>query len=391
MSAKKKLIPIVAVLGIGGLLAWKFAGDHQDPNVIHLSGNIELTEVNLSFKVPGRLVDLAKDEGDSVRRDELIARLDENEINHSLARDQASLRSSETMLVTLRTGIDYQRTALGGDIALRQAELRAAEARLAEMLAGSRPQEVQQAQAAMNEARTQSDLAKSDWDRAERLFKNDDISAQQYDQFRTRLKATEMALQRAQESYALVKEGPRQEQIEAQRANVERARAALRLAEAGSIDLKRREQELETRRADIARSQAQVGVLESQRNDRTLASPVNGVVLTKSAERGEVLAAGAAILTLGDIDKPWVRGYIGERDLGRVKLGMPATVASDSYPGKEYKGRLTFISSEAEFTPKQIQTRDERVKLVYRIKIEVENPNHELKSNMPVDAVIRVQ
>lgn len=391
MSAKKKPILIVAVLGVGGFLAWKFLGNGADPNVIHLSGNIELTEVNLAFKVPGRLVELAKDEGDPVRRDELIARLDENEINHSLEREQASLRSTETMLVTLRTGIDYQRSALGGDIALRQAELRAAEARLAEMLAGSRPQEVQQSQAAMNEARTQFDLARADWDRAERLFKNDDISAQQHDQFRTRLRTTEMALRRAQEAHALVKEGPRQEQIDAQRANVERARAALRLAEAGSIDLKRREQEIETRRADVARSQAQVGVLEAQRNDRTLASPVNGVVLTKSAEQGEVLAAGAAILTLGDIDKPWVRGYIGERDLGRVKLGMPASVTSDSYPGKEYKGRITFISSEAEFTPKQIQTHDERVKLVYRIKIEVENPNYELKSNMPVDAVIRVQ
>lgn len=391
MSAIKKVVPIVAVLSIGGFLAWKYLGGGHDPNVIRLSGNIELTEVNVAFKTPGRLVELAVDEGDSVKRDALIARLDVDEVTRALEREQAGLVASEATLTTMKTGIEYQRDALTSDINLRRAELAAAEARLKEMLAGSRPQEIEQAQSSLAEARTQYELAKADWERAERLIKNDDISAQQHDQFRTKFRASEAALRRAQETFDLVKEGPRKEQIEAQRANVERARAALKFSEAGRIDLKRREQELDARRADIARSKAQVGVIEVQKGDRTLKSPVNGVVLTKSAEAGEVLAAGAAILTLGDTEKPWVRCYIGESDLGRVKLGMPAIVKTDSYPDKTYQGRVTFISSEAEFTPKQIQTEDERVKLVYRIKIEVANPNGELKSNMPVDAEIRVQ
>ena len=388
---KKKIIPIIIVAAVGGALAWKFLGARNDTGVIRLSGNIELTKVNLSFKVPGRLVHLAKDEGDAVTRDELIARLDETEIGRGIEREQAGLRSARTQLTQLVTAIDYQRAAVAGEITLRQAELRSAEARLKEMLAGSRPQEIAQAQSAQAEAHTQFELARADWERAQKLFANDDISAQQHDQFRTRFRSSEAALSRAGETLSLVKEGPRAEQIEAQRAAVERARAALRLAEAGAIEIRRREQELDTRKAEIARAEAQIGILESQKSDRTVHSPVNGVALTKSAEQGEVLAAGAPILTLGDIDRPWVRGYIGETDLGRVKLGMPATVTTDSYPGKQYKGRITFISSEAEFTPKQIQTQEERVKLVYRIKIEVENPNRELKSNMPVDAVIRVQ
>jgi HlyD family secretion protein len=115
---------------------------------------------------------------------------------------------------------------------------------------------------------------------------------------------------------------------------------------------------------------------------------VDGVVLVKSADVGEVLAAGATVVTIGDIDHPWLRAYINETDLGKVKLGSKAHITTDSYPGKIYGGHVSFISSEAEFTPKQIQTQEERVKLVYRIKIEVDNRLHELKSNMPADAEI---
>ncbi len=117
-------------------------------------------------------------------------------------------------------------------------------------------------------------------------------------------------------------------------------------------------------------------------------TPIDGVVLVKSAEPGEVLAAGTTVVTIGDLDHPWLRAYINETDLGRVKLGQKVKLTTDSFPGKIYDGVLSFIASDAEFTPKQIQTKEERVKLVYRIKIDVDNRSHELKNNMPVDAEI---
>jgi HlyD family secretion protein len=120
-------------------------------------------------------------------------------------------------------------------------------------------------------------------------------------------------------------------------------------------------------------------------------SPIDGVVLVKAADPGEVLAPGTTVVTVGDIDHPWLRAYINEKDLGRVKLGSKARITTDAFPGKVYDGRVSFISSDAEFTPKQIQTSEERVKLVYRIKIDVDNPHHELKSNMPADAEILVK
>jgi len=160
------------------------------------------------------------------------------------------------------------------------------------------------------------------------------------------------------------------------------------MAEASELELKRREQEIATRRAEIARSKAGIALIDSQLADTVVASPVDGVVLLKAAEPGEVLAPGTTVVTIGDIDHPWLRGYINETDKGKVKLGCKVRVTTDSYPGKVYNGRVTFINSQAEFTPKQIQTQQERVKLVYRVKIEVENPGRELKSNMPADAEI---
>jgi HlyD family secretion protein len=262
------------------------------------------------------------------------------------------------------------------------------EARLLELKNGSRPQEIQEARAAVEAAQSEFDRAKKDWDRSQPLYKNDDISTQQYDQFRNRFESADSALKQARQREALVLAGPRVEQINAQQAQVEHSRGALKMAEANALEIKRREQELTTRRAEIGRSKASLSLIDSQMADTVAISPVDGVVLVKSADVGEVLAPGTAVVTVGDIDHPWLRGYINETDLGKVKIGSKANVTTDSYPGKVYQGRVTFISSEAEFTPKQIQTQQERVKLVYRIKIQVENPQHELKSNMPADAQI---
>ncbi len=149
-------------------------------------------------------------------------------------------------------------------------------------------------------------------------------------------------------------------------------------------------QEVAMRRADIDRARFNVSVFDTQIGDTKVYSPADGVVMVRAAEPGEVIAAGTSVLTIGDIEHPWLRGYISEQQLGRVKLGQKVILRTDSYPGKEYEGRVSFIASDAEFTPKQIQTQEERVKLVYRVKIDVDNKHRELKNNMPVDAEINL-
>jgi len=389
---RKRLLIILVVIGaaIAGVV-WSGRLARQDPNAIKLSGNIELTQVDISFKIPGKLIERTVDEGDTVKKDMLIARIDRDQIDQQRSRDTAGVSSAEWTLQQSRTSIDWQRQTLAGDIDLKKAALRQAQAHLDELLAGSRVQEIQEAQAAVTDVRAQNEQARLDWERAQTLFKSDDISKSQFDGYRTRFESTTAALKQAQERLGLVQEGPRKEDIEGARAQVQQAQAALRMSEANRLELQRREQDLDTRRSDLLRARAQVGITDAQIADTTVRSPIDGIVLVKSAELGEVVAAGTTVVTIGDIDRPWMRAYINERDLGRVKLGMPAKVTSDSYPGKTYTGRVSFISPEAEFTPKQIQTVEERVKLVYRIKIEVENPRRELKSNMPVEAVLEVQ
>lgn len=386
----KKRLPIILVLiaaGIGVYL-WRtgyFAGPR---NSIQVSGNLEMTLVDISFKTAGRMIELTVREGDTVKKGQVIARLDAAQLEQQRLRDVAAVAGAQSTYDQLKTTIEYQQATIDSDISTRQAELAQAQAHLDELNAGSRTEEIQQADSSVNEARAQMDLAKADWDRAQTLYKDTDISTSQFDQARTKFSAAQAVLAQAQQRAALVKEGPRKEEIAGARAQLARAQAAVRTAEANRIDLRRKQEQLIERRADIDRARAQVGITEAQLNDTVIASPIDGVVLVKSAEPGEVIAAGTTIVRIGDVDHPWLRAYVGETDLGRVKLGTKVNLMTDSYPGKVYQGTVSFIASEAEFTPKQIQTKEERVKLVYRIKVDVENASHELKNNMPVDAEI---
>jgi len=300
---------------------------------------------------------------------------------------QAGLESAQSQLAQAETALAWQKATLAADIEQRTADMASAEARLAELKNGSRPQEKLDAKAAVDAAESEAQRSKADWDRAQPLFKNDDISKAQYDQYRMRWESAAATLRSVKEREALVDAGPRVETIQAQQGQLERARGALKMAEANSIEMKRREQELTTRRAEVERARASLAMIDTQLADTIAVCPLDGVVLVKAAEVGEILAPGTTVLTVGDMAHPWLRGYINETDKPRVKIGAKARVTTDS-PDKVYWGRVGFIADEAEFTPKQIQTQQERVKLVYRVKIDLDNPKGELKANMPADAEI---
>jgi HlyD family secretion protein len=150
------------------------------------------------------------------------------------------------------------------------------------------------------------------------------------------------------------------------------------------------EKNIATARANIRNAFETLRLAKVTLGYTVLRAPFSGVILVRQTELGEVMQPGTPVVTLADLDHVWLRGYVSETDLGRVRWGQAATIISDTYPDKKYPGRISFISSSAEFTPKSVETHEERVTLVYRIKIDVENPNHELKPGMPADALIQL-
>jgi len=323
-----------------------------------------------------------------VKKGALIARLDQEELLQRRESAAASLDSTRSRLTQSGTAIEYQRQQTEAQLSRSQAELNQAEAVLRELQSGSRRQEIESARAALARAKAEQQRAQADWERAQSLYNDKDISTARYDEAKAHFASAQAQFQQAAEQFDLVQEGPRKEDIDAARAQVERAKANVRLAEAARLELKRLQEEQLARKADTRQASAQLEVQETLLKNAEVTAPMDGVILVKSAEPGEVLAAGTTVVTLGNLAKPWLRAYINEQDLGRVKLGTAVKVTTDSFPGKSYSGRVSFISSDAEFTPKQIQTQEERVKLVYRVKIDVDNPAGELKSNMPADAEI---
>lgn len=326
---KKKRIIIAAIIIVAVVvIVFILFGKKGDDGTLMLSGNVEVTEANLGFKMPGRVVERLVDEGCRVKAGDMLARLDNAELKNLVRQNKAALQEAETKLSELKTG--------------------------------SRKQEVEQGKALVNVQEAELIKAKKDYERAEILYKNGAISATQHDTAKSVYDTRTGMLKNAQEALSLIREGPRQEYIKMAGHRVEQAKAAL-------------------------------AVSEEKLKDTVLYAPFEGIILKKNIEIGETVAQGHAVFTLGDLDSPWIKVYVKEDKLGFVKLGQKANITTDSYKNKSYDGTITFISSEAEFTPKTVQTQEERVKLVFGIKVSVKNRGWDLKPGMPADVKIAVK
>ena len=380
MMNKRRLMVLLPAVLLVAVLAYLILGRSNDGRVIRVSGNIEVTDAEVSFKILGRVEARLVDEGEMVRAGQTIARLDSAELAQEVAARRAEMQAVQAALAELEAGSRPE------EIAQAEASAQQAKARLDEMLAGSRPEELSAAEAVLRRAKAEAERARLDAERYEGLYKKEIVSAQQYDAARTAYE-TALARQReAEEQYKLVKEGPRKEQIEQARAAWLQAQERFVLVKKGP-----RQETIEQARARLQQAKEGLAVAETRLGYATLTSPLAGVVLSKNVEPGEFVAAGTPIVTVGDLENVWLRAYINETDLGRVKVGQRVRVATDTYPDKRYEGRVSFIASQAEFTPKSVQTEKERVKLVYRVKVDIRNPNMELKPGMPADAEILME
>lgn len=326
---KKAVVLLILLIVIGGTVFYVLRNKKpKDENVVRVSGNIEITDAAASFKIAGRVTERLVTEGDIVKAGQIIAKLDDVDLKQ--------------------------------EVSLRRAELEATKASLKELHAGFRPEEVQEATAALSRAKAEEDRYKKDFERQQGLFQKEVISQRELEATRMSYETASARVREAEQQLTLRKKGFRAEQIEQGEAKLQQAQQALEIA-------------------------------ETRLGYATIVSPFDGLVLSKSIEPGEYVSAGTPIVTIGQMNNVWLRAYIDETDLGRVHVGQSAKVKTDSYPNKTYPGEISFISSESEFTPKTVQTEKERVKLVYRIKIDIANPEMQLKPGMPADAEIALQ
>jgi len=315
------LLPILLLLALPGGCRWPWGSDAPE-GTLTLPGTVEAHEVPLAFQIGGRIAVLRVDEGAKVKAGDVVAELEPDDARLAAARGEADAEAA------------------------RQA--------LAAMEAGTRPQEVRVARAALKRAEADKDLALTERDRVKAMRAEEAVPQADLDRAERQLTSAEAARAEAAERLALAVEGPRPE-------DVARARA-----------------EHAARAAAAAEARRRLGYTK-------LTSTVDGVVTLRQAERGEVVATGQPVFRVAETARPWVRAYLDEPELPKVRLGQEAEVRADGLPGTVWRGRLAFIAQEAEFTPKVVETRELRSDLVYRIKVEVDDPGAALKIGMPVD------
>lgn len=324
MNVKRRIvIAVAAVVALGAVAAVAALRGGDGRERLFASGTVEATEAQLGFQATGRIEAIAVREGDRVEAGAELARLDRAE---TLARREQAA-----------------------------AQVAGARALLRELKSGFRSEEVAQARAARDAALERHQDAQRDLERTRRLLEGGAVSQEAYDKARLALDVAKNQHEQAEEQVKMLEAGPRRERIEAQRAAVAQAEAAVRALDAALAHM-------------------------------TIRAPFDGVVTVRHREPGEIVPPGSPVLTVMNPDDRWVRIYIPENRIGLVRIGQPATVTSDTYRNKTYKGEVVFIASEAEFTPKSVQTAEERVKLVYAVKVRIAgDPEYDLKPGVPAD------
>ncbi|MCX8011170.1 MAG: efflux RND transporter periplasmic adaptor subunit [Ignavibacteria bacterium] len=302
-------------------------GDNENEKVIKASGTIESTNVTVSSKSSGEVVLINKDEGDRVSK-------------------------GDTILI-----IDHQIL----DLSLKQAIANQgiAEAQLQLMLIGARQEDIKQAEEMLNQAKANFSLAETDFERMKNLLDSNVISQKQFDDAKTRYDVALAQFNSAKENLDKIKRIARPEEIQQARKNLDKMKSNVEL-------------------------------ISKNIQDCYVKSPIDGFITKKFVEVGELVSPGSSLIKLSNLQEVELVIYITEVELGKVKLGHKAKINVDAFKEKTFEGKVVYISPEAEFTPKNIQTKDERTKLVFAVKIKIPNTSFELKPGMPADAVIEL-
>jgi HlyD family secretion protein len=344
----------VALLAAVGVVYWLVAAGEERSGLVSCNGRIEGERVTVASKYAGRITRLAVDEADAVRQGDVLVEISDN-------RTQARVDQARRLVEAQRARLKALRTELDRLERIEPSAVREAAAAL------------ERRRAELAEARDVREQRARDAERFRRLYNRSTVA-------RKTMEDALLALDRAESAAASV------------RAAVRRAEAALVQARQIGKRVQAKQSQVEAAQASLARARAELAEMRSVRADLVIRSPVNGTVVADMAEEGEYVRPGGPILELVDLDRLYLKAFVSQKELGRVALGQPARIHADAWPEKAFPAQVGEIAAEAEFTPKEVQTRQERTRLVFGVKLYLQkNPDHALTPGLPADAVIRVR
>ncbi len=326
-KARKGILLLVIVIAVAAGIYFFRHGRKEETGVLHLYGNIDIRQIQLAFHDTGRIQRLLVDEGDQVRSGQLLGIMDPSRYDAAVKQLKAEMDAQSWIVARLH--------------------------------AGSRPQEILEAKARVRADQAMVTDARITYQRIKALAETEYVPRQKLDDAKARLAAARGKLDADKQLLDLLVIGPRKEDIAAAEAKLSALTAALDLARQKLADTK-------------------------------LYAPADGIIRNRILEPGDMAFPGSPVFTVALYDPMWVRAYVPEPDLGKIALGMKATITTDSYPGKSYKGWIGFISPVAEFTPKNVETPELRTRLVYQVRVYVCNHRNELRLGMPATVTIRL-
>lgn len=358
-------VALVAIAGIWIALAWAGWRGRND-----YSGTVETREIQIGSKVGGRVTVVGVEEGQAVKAGTVLVRFECDELKAQRAQAQASVEQAQADMEKMLRGNRPE------EIAQAVATAHAQQAALEEAQNGPRRQEIEQAKADFAAATADSINAESFYRRMQELVKNDIISKQQFDDAREKRDAAAQRTESARQRLALLEAGTRVEDVNAAEARYKQAQAAAVLAKQGF-----RREDLEAARGRLAEAQGHLAELDARLREAELAAPADAVVETVSVRPGDLVPAGRIVMTMLESSQLWVKVYVPETDLAHVRLGQRATVKVDSF-GRTFQGHVGMIASEAEFLPRNVQTKSDRDHEVFGVKVYVDDAERVLKSGM---------
>ncbi len=374
----RRRIAVIASVAVLAAAVWIVIAliSHSNRNVY--SGTIETREIEIGSKIGGRVIAVPVEEGQPVKAGEVLVRFECDELQAQRAQAFAQVTQAQADLDRMVRGNRPE------EIAQAQAAASAQKAALEEAVHGPRPQEIAQAEADQAAAQADAVNAESYYQRMDKLAASDTISRQQFDDARDKRDAAKQRAESARQRLALLQAGTRQEDLAAAQARLAQAHSAAVLARRGF-----RAEDIEAARGRLAQAEAQVAELDARLKEAILIAPADAVVEVVSVRPGDLVAADRIVIDLLEPSQLWVKIYIPETDLARVRIGQAATVRVDSYAGQTFTGRLRQISSEAEFLPRNVQTSSDREHQVFGAKVYVDNPQGVLKSGMSATVRLR--